>query len=607
MLRLLARNTGETFDVNPDIKLSIERNNVFFEETSAFSLPFVLPCTPTNLKLLNFPHQLARIDYAETSIPVILNLNSFQYIGVLKILSVLEKEIHVNVQLDNANLYAAIGDRELPRLFSDVIFDNAPAGYTREQKIAWWLDILHLIMLGHPQQNLPFYIFSAYCQPKNIINNNTPLYFVNKPYTDDGRLHYGPDNVDFYPLRGYRSYNATVYKSNGDIDMVIPIPVGYDTTPFLQLSWTLHKIFELLGYALVENAFDTDTDLSKIAILNNTRDSLMAGRIYASHLLPDITISDFLTSIRKMYGCEFILQPDNKTVEILFLKDILSDAPHDNFTPLLGQKNPNIEYQSKKTLKLLADHQFDTIDFVNFDIFQDAVKQLGEYTSVVDFASISAIEAPKLYFSQLELIYRSTFRNQLGEAEFENWFVNRIFDYYNNNSNLEAEEISMSVKNVGINNYNIGNYIYGCCPVISEKRDKTTAIQVGNRTEESDQKFDMFLCFYNGRYINGGIDTYTYFGTPYRYDGSGNPIGNLNLVWEGENGLYNQYLKKYDDSLRKGMHRLSMKLNLSTEKVMNYNFYKQVIIKGVRCLPVKLQYEITNNNIRIVNAEFLTV
>ena len=606
MLRLLARNTGETFDVNPDIKLSIERNNVFFEETSAFSLPFVLPCTPTNLKLLNFPHQLARIDYAETSIPVILNLNSFQYIGVLKILSVLEKEIHVNVQLDNANLYAAIGDRELPRLFSDVIFDNAPAGYTKEQKTKWWVEVLQLIMAGFPQHDLPFYVFPVYCPPKDIIHKNVSLYYLNQPIGDAMWHHSG---VDFHPLRGIVAYTARRYNSD-DTDEYTSIhcDIGYDTTPFLQLSWVMRKIFELLGYSLAANAFDTDSDLSKIAVLNNTRDSLMPGCIYASHLLPDVTVSEFLTSIRKMFGCEFILQSDNKTVKILFLKDILADAPFDNFTPLLGQKTPNIEYQSKKTLKLLSDNKYEeAYTEETFGLFQDAVKRFGGYASVVNGGYVAG---GKLYFLQDILQYIPWYQvgDDVDDVEPEEWAINRIFEYYDNeNSEFEAEEVSISAKSVGIYGFDTSRRI----SIISEKRNKTTFTQIGDKTEENDEKLDMFLCFYNGRNIAnsgmGATDTYTYFGTPYRYDGGGNPIGNLNLVWEGENGLFNQYLKKYDDSLRKGMHRLSMKLNLSTEKVMNYNFYKPVVIKGVRCLPVKLQYEITNNNIRIVNAEFLII
>jgi hypothetical protein len=589
MIELILRNTGERLDLPKDLKLSVERSNAFFEETGSFSLPFNIPCTSRNLKILNFPHEMAQRDYRLPQPDVILNISSFQFAGKLKLLTVSAGEIQAAIMFDNSDLYARIGSRMLPDMFADVIWDDAPDLYpgdevlNRKTKTEWWLMRLTECMAGAVNGYPFFKIFPVMCTGPDTKGNEDSEIYINQPAINSPLMQVG--GIPVYPLASAMGEITT--------DMSYSFEAGYECSPFLTLSWLLRKIFEKLGYGLAVNAFDSDSDLQKIVLLNNTRDSLMAGKIYASHLLPDCSVSDLLLSIRNKFGCEFVVRNNFKTADIVFLKDILSAAQpgREDFTPLTGDAC-TVEYQPRKALKLTAnalEKQF--TPYYTFETYQQLIERFG--------SDVRLDKALNSYFIE----YRSRDTNDL-------------FSYIENPDSLEIEE----KKPESVDFHLIENFQDGLdepvvypLPSIGKIRSKTTQIEFDGKSLNSDEDLSIFFCRANGQLAPVGtpethVAPYVFFGSTCAYSGyRDTEIGNLNLVYEGEKGLYNNFWKEYGASLKKGMHRVSTKLNLTPNGIMNYNLYRQVIINGVRMLPVKIQYEITAENIQVVNAEFITV
>jgi|GEM_PF-4486249 len=611
MIELIKRENGKSFDLPKDIKISIERNNAMFAETGSFSLPFKVPCTANNLQILNFPHEIAQKDYDAPAFEVLLNISSFQFVGKFKVLSVAENEIQATILFDNSDLYAKIGDTMLPDLFKDEIFDYAPQTTDRNVKIAALLDAMTYTMLAPLTDYYIQYPFC--CFPVATENGDKLPIILNEQ--DSSKVEYGDGAYfgNYHPLTAKTAYVFNDGTNN------IDIPIGYNATPLLRVNYVLHKIFELFGYELI-------SDLNNfICILNNTCDSLMAGKIYASHLLPDIKVSEFLQTIRTMFGCEFVLQNDFKKIKIIYYKNIFNNKKNRNFTKLLRTK-PIIQYQEKQTLNLTVDKpeladltkkQYTSTSKPNLAVFntvQDAVKQTAPlfYYSIKDYNYLRQF-APMLFFNQSIANFTHLTLDENGYIKTLNG-VNRIMGYFDSDANLTGKELPTKRKFASY--YIHSDFLF--YSLLPKARNKTTFTEIEKKVNENKANLDLYFVNALGRGLRLGanlgfipeiLNDRFFRSSDYIYNELGEKTSGFgtNLVWEGPRGLFENYLKEYDTALQKGMHLITCKLNLNDNEIVNYDFYTPVVINGVRCIPSKIQYEITAERISVVNAEFLMI
>ena len=103
----------------------------------------------------------------------------------------------------------------------------------------------------------------------------------------------------------------------------IKVPIGYGISPFLKLHVLLQLVWKYLGFNLIENPFREDFQLSSICVLNNTWDTIVAGEIRYSDLMPDCTIEDILSMVWGKFGAVYFVDSNTKNVRIKLIKDIL--------------------------------------------------------------------------------------------------------------------------------------------------------------------------------------------------------------------------------------------------------------------------------------------
>lgn len=106
-------------------------------------------------------------------------------------------------------------------------------------------------------------------------------------------------------------------------------------------------------------------------------------------------------------------------------------------------------------------------------------------------------------------------------------------------------------------------------------------------------------------YASSFNDFYGKTGSSHRKTKYGDYLNVANLAYPMSDGLYEHFFKLYDECLKKGMHKITSALNLSSSDIVNYNFFKSLLINGSRYIPNSLKFEITDEKIKVIDAEFL--
>ena len=130
----------------------------------------------------------------------------------------------------------------------------------------------------------------------------------------------------------------------------IKVPIGYGISPFLKLHVLLQLVWKYLGFNLIENPFREDFQLSSICVLNNTWDTIVAGEIRYSDLMPDCTIEDILSMVWGKFGAVYFVDSNTKNVRIKLIKDILQSSESEDYS-LFKSGNPEIGVSKGKQLK----------------------------------------------------------------------------------------------------------------------------------------------------------------------------------------------------------------------------------------------------------------
>ncbi|MDR0829018.1 MAG: hypothetical protein LBN95_02775 [Prevotellaceae bacterium] len=617
MIKIILRDIGESLDLPPDIKISIERNNVMFKENADYTLPITLPLTEKNNRNLNFPLEIAAVDFGVRSYPVLVQFHGFQFVGNLKILSASKKGVNITIVMGNSELYNQIGGKNLADCFKDIVWDTF-ANF--QNPILKWVQTLEAIMIGNNAYDLPFSVFPVvtkvnsqdevqhrfeYIPYANLEEGGNN--FLN--YQSDFKVNIGDvsDNNYYYALLGRWAQTAIVN------DVEVTFPIGYNVTPFLKLWWVLDNLFSFFGFEFTSNFFKTG-NFEKMCVLNNTRDSLLAGKIFASHLIPDCTVSQFLDCLRFRYGCEFVLEEGTNKVNLKFYKNILKSESK-NYTPKIGS-NLNITYQEKQTLSLSSKKSVFG-DGVKYKTFQE----LNHYLPNIQYCAWGTDSVPGNYFdTSFEKYYKRL--DQANSSWFSTAWVDYGFDcldFYDEDSKLPAKELKSNYteyselvakqsKPVGPNNIYLDVIMH--FPFISGKRNKTSNIVINgeNTVIDNSDSCPIQFCYELGQNILSGSYTRgNYVGSAHIYRYGTNLSGVPNMFYAREDGLFQWFFKEYDAALRNGMHKINFKPNITDAEIVDFDFYNLLNVQGQNYIPTCLKYEITQKKINIVDCELLLV
>ena len=189
------------------------------------------------------------------------------------------------------------------------------------------------------------------------------------------------DGVDCSVFQG--SYNRVEYVN----EIPISLTPGYYISPFIRANYVLKRVFKHFGYELQENFFTRTEPFRKMVLVNNVIDVMVNGHIRIEDLLPDVSVSDFLSVFRKKFLCEFVSDEGTHQANIIFLRDVVDSTPVADLTRQMTEE-PTLSYKTASDYKrvvLRSKHQADSDAEDSYDDLKDMVaKNSGAYFNKVD-------------------------------------------------------------------------------------------------------------------------------------------------------------------------------------------------------------------------------
>ncbi len=339
-------DTNQSLHLPPEFELEASfKNPLFSKDEGSGTLPATLPGTPHNFKAFGFPD---RIDMAERILQRRVRVTSgiYQRMGTASVLDASKSEgININIGFDEGEFWERINNLSLPELFTaenqqNVInYGSVASAITEMNRI-----------LKTPNDNDEFSVFEILLDVAKNEVGRTVLYKLNE-------ITQNPN----WGLKNTGDWQEFILLDKEFIQ--IGNPRGYGISPFLKLGFLLEKIFDRLGYSLIENPFKTDTDLKKIVVLNNSRDAIASGTLKYSDIVPTCTVNELLDTLMAKFGAVLFVNSNDRTISIRLIRDILFESPQEDLTKYRGSEFKNY-FERGKQLKLTSNKNIENLDIL---------------------------------------------------------------------------------------------------------------------------------------------------------------------------------------------------------------------------------------------------
>lgn len=332
------RKNGKTLDLGSDLSMQIDDTNPIFNEMGSQSVPVTVPVTRRNMEILEGIHRTdtgVNPNLPEESVDVI----DGAYIrrGVLNVTEAGRKEgITFNIGFDNSTAYQKWQQRKLTEL------ENLPVRGPGESGSIF--GDLSQIYQGRPtsdsREEYQFNDLAVFPIVVNMEENNGFNYWelINTP-NKAGTGLFAPSEV------------ARIIDGEKTI---VRVPGGYGISPFLKVWKVIELVFQDLGLTLLNNPFESDEELARIVVLNNTADTICRNEINYRDLMPDCTVHSFLNALWVRFGLVYNIDFDKKTVDLQLVKNIVRKNPGISLDNLATDFE-FIRYLSPQYVKLSAE------------------------------------------------------------------------------------------------------------------------------------------------------------------------------------------------------------------------------------------------------------
>jgi len=602
----------------------VEQNSAFFSENGAASLAATIPATPDDLDKLGNPTRIARNTRYVNLLPAIVSCGVFQKKGQLIVESASNDGISCAVALEDSDFYSQFKEKGVKEIFAaKVLHDFSTPEDWYNQIFLYYSETNYQGPHSNPTLLMDMAIIpvAVNYDPENDSYqvNNEPL-----ESTGDG----------MWPL----AHSARLLPGG---DSEINVPEGYGIAPFLKLRKFLSELFELCGYTVRNNAFETNPALRNLILLHQCSDVICNGWIDYSDLVPSVTVEDILSWLLDKFHAQIVVYPESKTVDIVLLEDILTagyDA--DLSRKLIGK----LAFTYEKTSRVLL--QCDTsIDgaapaaetLEDLKAKYGSVKELdangwrtytgsglvlrlatGRYYEI--HQSMNTLRMPQ---GSQGTVTTSTSRRDAaagsssGSARrtnnVHNWVDvgSNYFDYDRKNSE-ETEEHSpedLIPPMVFVNGV--------LMPYIGERKHRNTAYN----DSEKDEDQDIIIVEYAGisavcdpieaHNVNGTyyiqtdiFGSHYKYGTTQKYDNAGVLRNNGHSLTAPE--MYQRFWQRYNKILLNNRITLEGQFNLTIEELLQWQMYSLKLFSGQLLLPQCLTYTVGHVT-RCEEAKFLLV
>ena len=526
MLQLLVQN--QALDLFPDTEITIEEESPVYGTDSilgGFAYPFSVPVSPRNSRILGFPERPGIVNPQEGEYPFQLF-----HSGILRMMGTLQvsqagKQYECFLRIGSGDFAGKVGDKKL----SDLTLGGA-------RNWVWKPEY------SYPEDD--FTIFPIY-------NPNFMLETVKETSFQSDKFR-------------INAYENGAFVTDPAICQAI--------TPFPFLCFVIKQVFAEHGFQLIENCFETDSDLRDLVIysikdittlipttqliqvnlgtdqygqeiweyMEVATTSRGLGEFHLKDCVPDISIKDLILWLRSRFNVAFVIDRSNQ-VKIIKREKPVMGLYHKDITDI-AYGEPTVKIPDRTNGFALCWEHDSNDELFSEDVFRHIDDFLSYLKEPVANSSVLAGITPEL--NEIRLVeslgyYYRYAKKELEEGGYQYQWQLWSIGYQNYLVGERMEEFFSGLSTLQMINYQ--RFIDGPsirCPWAKQK---------GNFMERDEpESFSPRLLFYRGMQIDTQGKTYP-MGTMDNRDRYGNFLAGktLSLLWEGEYGIYSQLWKRY--------------------------------------------------------------
>lgn len=550
----IVHSSGQAYDLPANFMVEMTRTNPFFHKMGEQSLPCSLPPTSRNMHLLGQPANIGNKNKIDGRIDVTIESGSFFMKARQAVLTAKRNEpIETSFYLNEGAFYERMENLTLKEIFKSrfVDFNSVDAAIT----------FMYSLFTQNDDRFSCFMVSSN----DNILNDID--------YTNPTRFRYAIDRTVIID------------------EKEVLIPKGMYITPFIKVRYLLQEVATYLGYTLDSSFMDIDP-FSRMVFLNNNVDTIILGRIDLVDIIPDLTLQQFFDIFRK-FNHEIITDEVNKKLRLVHFDEILSEPQVDLSDMLNGDLS--IEYHNNyRQLRLKSDilnAPESENKFIGYERnIENGFETLDDLAKQFPSARILNADGS---------VYRIGFK---GENEITERLGSLHCNYFSGDVISEEEKtfpdaISEVIKSAFVVQDGEGGAVISVkdllLPYVGQARALRTKLVFDDEQENGDdaikstdhQKLTAMLSFY---YLDSNLGFNT--GTIHNYDLSGQKLWDYSLAFNGEDGIFERFWRRYDDLLRNALLEVRGDLLLSEDQKMMLSSYKCIKLNSQKLIPSEIKY-----------------
>lgn len=304
-----------TLMVDEQTRIPLTITNPMFSNEGSHSLPFTVPWCEHNLKALNHPELLSKANrnkvlldcYIET--PIINEKGSISIVDIKA-----NSSIELAFFTREGMFYKWANETLLPEI-------DFPEGMFLDQygNVSMY-NIANAANSPYPDSMFAMfpviigdnggYEFLGFSKPAAAYQQN-----YTKPYEFKRIINnweYSPNDGEGNFVRWERPVQS--------------ITANKDFAPFLYVNTLIDLIFATIGLRLSRNDLTTIDELNRLCVLNQAVYAINNNRLNWELLVPNISVMSFLDSILNKFNLTLFVDTSNRTAEIIFTDDLISNA-----------------------------------------------------------------------------------------------------------------------------------------------------------------------------------------------------------------------------------------------------------------------------------------
>ena len=602
-MKITNLDKGKTYQLGEGAKLEVERTNPFFNDYGETTTPLDIPASDYNRMILGYPDTFG---LREKMVAANVSIEDGEYFAQCRqiVLSAQHKgNISSSFYINDGSFYSKIQNVKLKSIFKD---EMIPGCSTLDECISFCRSLI-----GGKNEN--YDIFPVLLTDDSGKDTGYDYKILNGwgnqqklpdakywRFKNTGGYEYvaAPDAYDFVMCAGKSNrfqgeFNRTEYVN----EIPVSLTRGYYISPFIRANYVLKRVFKHFGYDLQENFFTQTEPFTKMVLVNNVIDVMVNGHIRIEDLLPDVSVSDFLSVFRKKFLCEFVSDEGTHQASIIFLKDAVESAPAADLTRQMTEE-PTLSYKTASDYKrvvLRAKHQADSDAEDSYDDLKDMLaKNTGAYFDKVDGC---------FYKDGYSGNYHV--KSKIGEGS-------QSYDTGEEDTDTQDIEIPEMIPETRTLKYRqsadddtisreMGRFLYiGSYATLNSSMKVAT--EDNSESSEEAVTTPVMLAFPYVSTDGMPCGTVTAYDIHYEYDNRFGPpshaseeklyrkIFDYALVYNGDDGIFEKFYRQYDLLLRNSLQELKVKLLLTQSQKQNLPSYAKVVIRGVSFFFNKLKF-----------------